>query len=377
MVAGLTTASTLWVVAGLGLVIGAGYYVPAVLLTALIMFTLVLFRKIEEAYLRKSLFHYHLTVRESRDRSCPGSASSASTTASSSRRLSLKKDRDAMRHQLLLLLASEEKEQEFNQGLLGLGEIEELKHRLRRSSSSPRPMPGRSGRSAAPWPGSRSRSSAWPRSCRRLRSGSGGGRSSRTPAARAVTTPGISGLLTLAEDSGLEVEALGGAPGVHSARFSRPDPTDERNNCARSSGSSATSRAKRRARFVCAMVLSRPDGVVAGDPRRGPGDHRLGPEGLERLRVRPYLLLSAAREAFRRAHARGQERGQPSRPGAREDDQGPAKDQDRTLEAPGSRPGTSASRSLSTPVIPGRPRCEPPLTRRGPACPHTNLFSTH
>ncbi len=33
-IAGLTTASTLWLVAGLGLVIGAGYYVPALIFTA-------------------------------------------------------------------------------------------------------------------------------------------------------------------------------------------------------------------------------------------------------------------------------------------------------------------------------------------------------
>jgi len=39
----------------------------------------------------------------------------------------------------------------------------------------------------------------------------------------------MSGLLTLAEDSGLEVDALGGAPGIHSGRFSRPNPTDAKN----------------------------------------------------------------------------------------------------------------------------------------------------
>src|SRR5947208_14590491 len=39
-----------------------------------------------------------------------------------------------------------------------------------------------------------------------------------------------SGLLTLADDSGIEVEALGGAPGVLSSRFAGPDATaDERN----------------------------------------------------------------------------------------------------------------------------------------------------
>lgn len=73
----------------------------------------------------------------------------------------------------------------------------------------------------------------------------------------------LSGLLTLAEDSGLEVEALGGAPGVHSARFARPDPTDERNLRKVLRLLHDVPRPKRRARFVCAMVLFGPDGVVA------------------------------------------------------------------------------------------------------------------
>ena len=38
-----------------------------------------------------------------------------------------------------------------------------------------------------------------------------------------------SNLLTLAEDSGLEVQCLGGAPGVYSSRFSGPQATDEKN----------------------------------------------------------------------------------------------------------------------------------------------------
>jgi XTP/dITP diphosphohydrolase len=73
----------------------------------------------------------------------------------------------------------------------------------------------------------------------------------------------LSGLLTLAEDSGLEVEALGGAPGVHSARFARPDPTDERNLRKVLRLLRDAPRPKRGARFVCAMVLSGPDGIVA------------------------------------------------------------------------------------------------------------------
>ena len=62
--------------------------------------------------------------------------------------------------------------------------------------------------------------------------------------------------LTLAEDSGLEIEALDGAPGIFSARFSGRRPTDEKNirkvlRLMKDAPSGA-----RRARFVCCMVLS-------------------------------------------------------------------------------------------------------------------------
>lgn len=40
----------------------------------------------------------------------------------------------------------------------------------------------------------------------------------------------LSGLPAIADDSGIAVDALGGAPGVHSARFAGPDADDEKNN---------------------------------------------------------------------------------------------------------------------------------------------------
>jgi XTP/dITP diphosphohydrolase len=64
-----------------------------------------------------------------------------------------------------------------------------------------------------------------------------------------------------ADDSGLEVDALGGAPGVYSARFSGPGATDESNNrllLERLRGVS-----NRAARFVCAIALVE-SGRVAG-----------------------------------------------------------------------------------------------------------------
>jgi XTP/dITP diphosphohydrolase len=67
--------------------------------------------------------------------------------------------------------------------------------------------------------------------------------------------------LLFADDSGLEVDALGGAPGVYSARYSGPRATDEGNN--RLLLDNLRGVANRRARFVCAIA------VVKGGTVRG------------------------------------------------------------------------------------------------------------
>ncbi len=67
----------------------------------------------------------------------------------------------------------------------------------------------------------------------------------------------LSGLPTLADDSGLEIEALGGAPGVYSARFSGPGATDARNIDKVLRLLTRVPDRERKARFVCCMVLSR------------------------------------------------------------------------------------------------------------------------
>jgi XTP/dITP diphosphohydrolase len=71
--------------------------------------------------------------------------------------------------------------------------------------------------------------------------------------------PHAPGLL-FADDSGLEVDALGGAPGVYSARFSGPHATDASNN--RLLLEKMRGVADRAARFVCAIALAEKDRVV-------------------------------------------------------------------------------------------------------------------
>jgi XTP/dITP diphosphohydrolase len=68
------------------------------------------------------------------------------------------------------------------------------------------------------------------------------------------------GRCTLADDSGLEVLALDGCPGVHSARFAGPNATDDDNNQLLVEKLAGLPREKRRARFVCVIAVVTQDG---------------------------------------------------------------------------------------------------------------------
>lgn len=70
-----------------------------------------------------------------------------------------------------------------------------------------------------------------------------------------------SGLWTLADDSGLEVDALGGAPGVHSARYAGPAATDRDNNVKLIAALTGIDSPRRTARFRCALTLASPDRI--------------------------------------------------------------------------------------------------------------------
>jgi putative Mg2+ transporter-C (MgtC) family protein len=50
---GLTTASVIWAVAGLGIVVGAGYYAAAAIFTAVVVLTLIALRKVDKVLNRK------------------------------------------------------------------------------------------------------------------------------------------------------------------------------------------------------------------------------------------------------------------------------------------------------------------------------------
>jgi XTP/dITP diphosphohydrolase len=64
-----------------------------------------------------------------------------------------------------------------------------------------------------------------------------------------------SGLPAIADDSGLEVDALGGAPGVRSARFAGPTADDAANNAKLLQALTDVPEAQRLARFRCVLVF--------------------------------------------------------------------------------------------------------------------------
>lgn len=70
----------------------------------------------------------------------------------------------------------------------------------------------------------------------------------------------LTGRPALADDTGLEVDALDGRPGLHAARFSGPGATYESNRCRLLGELARIPPARRGARFRCACVACLPDG---------------------------------------------------------------------------------------------------------------------
>ncbi|MFD2369917.1 XTP/dITP diphosphatase [Brevibacillus sp. GCM10020057] len=94
---------------------------------------------------------------------------------------------------------------------------------------------------------------------------------------KAVTISTYLGLPALGDDSGLEVDALDGAPGVYSARYAGEDATDEENWRKLLQKLDAVPNAERTARFRCALAFVVPgeepviaagacEGVIAREP---------------------------------------------------------------------------------------------------------------
>ncbi|HOQ09488.1 MAG TPA: XTP/dITP diphosphatase [Syntrophomonadaceae bacterium] len=79
---------------------------------------------------------------------------------------------------------------------------------------------------------------------------------------KARATAMAAGILSLADDSGLEVDALQGKPGVYSARFAGEHATDEENNAKLLKLMESVPDEKRTARFVSVIAICDPQGHV-------------------------------------------------------------------------------------------------------------------
>jgi len=75
------------------------------------------------------------------------------------------------------------------------------------------------------------------------------------------------GLPALADDSGIEVEALDGRPGVRTRRYAGPDATDAANNAKLLLELADVPPARRGARYVCVLTLAVPDPSAPGGLR--------------------------------------------------------------------------------------------------------------
>ena len=80
--------------------------------------------------------------------------------------------------------------------------------------------------------------------------------------AKAQFYASATGLYALADDSGLEVAALGGAPGVFSARYAGEHASDADRRALLLSELAKTADTDRRARFVAVVAIAAPDGEV-------------------------------------------------------------------------------------------------------------------
>jgi XTP/dITP diphosphohydrolase len=101
----------------------------------------------------------------------------------------------------------------------------------------------------------------------------------------------LAGLAVLADDSGLEVAALDGAPGVHSHRFAGPDADDAARNTLLLEKLHGVPFHARLARFVCVIALRLPDGSEQTIEGSVPGVIEEQPKGTGGFGYDPLFFL--------------------------------------------------------------------------------------
>ena len=100
-----------------------------------------------------------------------------------------------------------------------------------------------------------------------------------------------SGLVSLADDSGLEVDALSGAPGVHSARYAGPAATDIDRYRKLLDALADIPLGQRSARFRCVVAIALPDGAVYTADGSCEGEIGFAPQGEHGFGYDPVFVV--------------------------------------------------------------------------------------
>lgn len=131
---------------------------------------------------------------------------------------------------------------------------------------------------------------------------------------KACTYARLSGLWTWADDSGLEVDALNGAPGVYSARYAGPGASDRDRYLKLIAGLRSIGDVPRTARFRCVVAICLPDGEahtadgsvegrIIDEPR---GDGGFGYDPIFYLPDRDATMAELSQETKNQISHRGQ-----------------------------------------------------------------------
>jgi XTP/dITP diphosphohydrolase len=115
----------------------------------------------------------------------------------------------------------------------------------------------------------------------------------------------VPGELVLADDSGLEIDVLGGAPGVHSARYAADEPhtaecntNDEANNARVLRELKGVPEQKRTARFICALAVARDGQIVHTFRGTAEGVILDAPRGKNGFGYDPLFFFPAVQKTF-------------------------------------------------------------------------------
>jgi XTP/dITP diphosphohydrolase len=108
----------------------------------------------------------------------------------------------------------------------------------------------------------------------------------------------VSGLMTLADDSGLEVDALNGEPGIRSSRYAGENANDNQRVDYLLNKLKEITENKRTGRFRCVIALARPDGQIQYSEGRCEGIIAFNPRGSEGFGYDPIFYFPELKQTM-------------------------------------------------------------------------------